>query len=149
MLVHHLLQAEKFEEGLLQFLVGSFGQEFAHQGRGFHVLRVPSLLVIESTVRIPIGIAEGDVTDIVAHQGRHPLAEVIFHLVQEQRPTPGDDVHQPALPSPIGPYQGQLFAFGQGKIDRLLHPVRRMSGHSIHYFDDRLHDLLSVLMPQS
>ena len=69
-LVQKGLHAEQGEKLLYPRLVVGFGQEFAHQRRGLHVLRVPSLLVIMRSVGIAIRIAERDVSDIVADQRR-------------------------------------------------------------------------------
>ena len=93
-LVEHIVHPEKTEQGFLESLILSLGQKFAHQWSNLPVLRMIALLIIVSSVRIAIRIAEGYVFDMVAHQIRPGFVKMILHLVHQQGPASGDDVHQ-------------------------------------------------------
>ena len=138
-LVQHFFDAEQIVHRLSPSLVLGLGQKFAYQGRHLHVLRIPSLLVVEGTVGIAIRVAEGNVTDMVAHHARIRRREMILHLIHQQRPPPDEDVHQQALSASVGSYQRDVLALLHDKVHGLLHTVRRMTGHAIGYLDDGFH----------
>ena len=138
-LVEHIMHTEKAEESFLESLILGFGQKLAHQRSNLPVLRMIALLIIVSTVRIAIRIAEGNVFDMVAHQVRPGFVEMILHLVHQQGPASGDDVHQQALASPVRTHQGNVLAGHHAEVHRLLHAVLRMAGYAVIYFYQRFH----------
>ena len=67
MLIQQRLHAEQGKQAFAQRGIGFVGrrQAIAHQGRGVGILRVPALLVVIAAVGLSVGVAKGDVADVV------------------------------------------------------------------------------------
>ena len=137
--VQQRTDTEDIEQPLLPLFVFGIRHQSTHQRRRLHILRVPSLLIVMSTVGIAIRVAESDILDVITYQPGGRRSEIILYFVHQQRPTARQNIHQQAFPTSIGTYQCQVFSPLHPEVHRLFHPIKGMTGHSILYFYDRLH----------
>ena len=66
--VQQRTDTEDIEQPLLPLFVFGIRHQSTHQRRRLHILRVPPLLIVMSTVGIAIRVAESDILDVITYQ---------------------------------------------------------------------------------
>lgn len=71
-------------------------------------------------------------------------AKIISHFVEEQGITADQRIDQQAFPCPVVTYNSYMFSDSNLQVNRLVQPVKRMTGHAILYRNNVLHDVYVV-----
>ena len=101
---------------------------------------VPALLQeVGAVVVASVGITEGDILDIVAHQGLGTRRKVVIRIVHQQRVSAHKDVHEHRLTSTIGTYDSDMLAVACLEVNWLSHTPFRHTGYAILNTDNLLH----------
>ncbi len=138
---HRIERVAKLWVGLLQ-RGKNLVEKLSHGGRFLvDVVLVPAQLVIIHAVDVAIGVAEGDVLDILVVERMFAGREVILYLIHQQGVAPRDHVHQPALSAGIFPHDGYLLSVLEAEVDGMCHAAVGMPRDAVCYLYYLLHSL--------
>ena len=98
-----------------------------------YVVLIPALLIIIGIVLVAIGIAEGDVLQVLADESEFAGREVILDFVEEQGIMTCQHLYEPRLPCSIVAHDSDLLTSEYLQVDRLCHPPKRMPGNAVLY----------------
>ena len=97
------------------------------------VVLIPALLIIIGIVLVAIGIAEGDVLQVLADESEFARREVILNFVEEQGIMTRQYLYEPRLPCSIVAHDSYLLTSEYLQVDGFCHPPKRMPGNAVLY----------------